>query len=81
MKDINSVVSSPTNNIPLAENVVNYEEKRYSSQYKDKEVESYASSDEGEFVDPAYCEEVSYEFDDEDCYSSQGEDSHSVCSS
>ena len=55
MQDVSSASPSPNVELHYVENITNHEEERYSIQYKDKEAESYTSSDEGELVTPMYC--------------------------
>lgn len=80
MQDINSIIHSP-NDLHYVENIMNHEIERYSSQYEDKEAESYASSNEGEVSNLMYYEEASCEDNEESCYSSQEEDSDRTWSS
>ena len=71
IQDVSSTIPFSISDFLHNETISNLEEERHSSQYEDKEDESYTSSDEGKFVDPAYCEEASYEVDDEIFFSSK----------
>ena len=71
-----SIVTSPSDNSYSVENIIIHKVAKCQSQfYKDKEAESYDSSDENKVVDLVCREEISYE-DDESSYLSQGEDTH-----
>ena len=61
--------------------VIKFEVERYSSHYEYEETESHLPSDKGEVVDPMYYEEASCEENNDSCFSSQEEDSGSICSS
>ena len=81
MQEINSVISSPIDNMPLVENVVNFEVEGYSSDYEEEEAINGFSIDEGKIVDPTYYEEASCDDNDESGCLSQEEDNASTYSS